>query len=153
MCDCLRFYRHIWYSSVDSYYMIISYVILYVIVIINIYFHFVQVSLLPGECDCKPISMSLSALSTLMKNNILPQTPYFFNIFITTNNLTYHLAASSESDRLKWIEAVRCLRVSHHVWYTQSVSHWLLWSRIQRWAVMSWKWIYYWFYLFLMGSL
>lgn len=70
-----------------------------------------QINLPPGEIEVKQITMSLFALSKLMKTSEFTQTPYFFQVKLLAENIVYRLASASNADRTRWMESIRNVSV------------------------------------------
>ena len=75
------------------------------------------------EYDCKQISMSLPALSKIVKSNTnnIPETPFFFTIYCSTDDITYNFATSQETDRTRWIKGFKNATVNYFLLLYSSI--------------------------------
>lgn len=60
-------------------------------------------------CECKPIALSIAALSRLMKRATLPPSPHFFQL--NCKGLSVLMATAEEPARTAWINAFNSVKV------------------------------------------
>jgi len=71
-----------------------------------------------GFCEVRKTTISMAAMSRLLKSKVIPPAPHFFNVVTssvdefaaqTGNSTTYRFCAPSEQERSMWMDAINAL--------------------------------------------